>query len=211
MNLFRYSGDDPVNRSDPDGTYARGFGWSNEDWAKYQCIQEEATKVVGGAAKRIEDAQEHGGKEMRQLTKDFEKVFGPGSATTANLQQVHDTLRGMETALRDNGQLGYFANAVTRADARANGGSSRAGWTYASDRRSIYINTEHSAFGTARTIDHAIHESSHNMGTIDAGFRGINAYRHSDDIDREYFNTLPFRHPDQALHNADTLTSFVIP
>jgi len=213
MNLFRYVNDDPVDRSDPMGTYAQGSGWNKDDWAKYKSAQEDAAKVTGGAADRIETAMQNGGKELNALKKDFERVYGPGSATEANLRQVGNTLRGMETALRDNGQLGYYANAATNANAIANGGSKdSAAWTFPSDRHSIYVNTDHPGFGKPALVGDVIHESSHNLGLIDAkSDRGAKAYRHGSLSDQGYFKQLPFKEPDKALQNADTLTSFVVP
>ena len=205
-NLYRYCHNAPEDFNDPMGTYAQGSGWNKDNWEKYQSAQEKAAKVTGGAADRIETAMKNGGKELSALKKDFERIYGPGSATKANLRQVGNTLWGMETALRDNGQLGYYANAATNANAIAHGGSKdSAAWTFPSDTHSIYVNTDHTNFGKPGLVGNVIHESSHNLGLIDAkSDRGAKAYRHGSLTDQAYFKQLPFKEPDKALQNADT-------
>ena len=214
MNLYRYCDDDPVDHTDPMGTYAQGSGWNKDNWEKFRSVQENAAKVTGTAADRIESALKNGGKELDALKKDFERVYGPGSATEKNLREVGTTLRGMETALRDNGQLGYYANAATKADAVSQGLSKdTAAWTYPSDRHSLIVNTDHTNFGKPSLVGTVIHESSHNLGLIDAtrDKGGVKAYRHGNLVEQAYFKQLPFKEPDKALRNADTLTSFVVP
>jgi RHS repeat-associated protein len=211
MNLFRYCGDDPIDRSDPTGLYAQGYGWSAAQWSVFERAQGAAAQALEKASNRIDNSLKDGGKELTSLKKDFEKVYGNGSATTKNMSEVSETMKKMDRALRDNGRLGFFANAVTAADARAVKSSSVAGYTYASDAKSIYINTDHRSFGTSLTTDAVMHESGHNAGLIDVTYRGINAYRRGDYIDRESFRGLPARNPAAALTNSDTLVSFVIP
>lgn len=213
LNLYRYCIGNPVLHIDPMGTYAQGSGWNKENWDKFKDAQEHGAKVTGGAADRIENALKNGGKELDSLKKNFEGIYGPGSATEKNLREVDTTLRGMEGALRDNGQLGYYANAATKADAIANGGSKdSAAWTFPSDRHSLYVNTDHANFGKPSLVGTVIHETSHNLGLIDAvNDRGTRAYRHGDLNQQAYFKNLPFKEPEKALRNADTLTSFVVP
>ncbi len=214
MNFYRYCRNDPVNHTDPMGTYAQGAGWNKDSWEKFQSAQENAAKVTGGAAERIASALKNGGKELESLKRDFERVYGPGSATEKNLQEVGTTLKGMETALRDNGQLGYYANAANKAETIAQGLSKdTAAWTVPSDRHSLYVNTDHENFGKPSLVGTVIHESSHNLGLIDAkrDKGGVKAYRHGDLTQRAYFKQLPFKEPEKALRNADTLTSFIVP
>jgi RHS repeat-associated protein len=212
MNLFRYCGDDPVDGSDPTGLYAEGSGWTKENWEKYQAAQDKAANATGGAADRIESALKNGGKELSAFNKDFEKVYGPGSATETNLRQVDKTLRGMETALRDDGTLGYYANAATMKETLSNGLSKdTAAWTRPSDRHSMYVNLDHENFGKSALAGSLVHESSHNLGLIDVKYRGVTANRHGNLTDQAYFKQLPFREPNKALQNAETLTSFVVP
>jgi RHS repeat-associated protein len=211
-NLYRYCHNDPEDFSDPMGTYAQGLGWNKEDWNNYQSSQEQAASITGGAADRIENALKNGGKDLNALKKDFERVYGPGSATEAHLRQVGNTLRGMETALRDNGKLGYYANAKTNRDANAHGGSKdSAAWTNPSDKHTINVNTQHPTFGKPALVGSLIHETGHNFGLIDAKYRGATAYSRGNLYDQAYFKQLPFKEPEKALQNADHMVSFMIP
>jgi RHS repeat-associated protein len=199
LNLYRYCGNDPANKSDPQGTYGQGAGFTPQQWKEFDQAQKKGAEAIAKALKNMNP-------------KTFEKTFGPGSATKENMQKVADTLRNMEFALRDNGDNGYFANATTDEDVQSRGLSSRtAGFVTPGDNKSIYINVDHPAFGSPLTVNAVVHESGHNMGLIDFTVQRLGAYQHGDDWEKDLFRSLPTRFPAAALTNSDTVTSFVLP
>ncbi len=192
-NFYRYCHNDPVNHLDPSGTYGRGAGFSDDQWKKFEGAQETGAKAIE--------------KTLANMNpKAFEKTFGPGSATPANMQRIAETLRGILGALRDNGKGGYFANAASL------GQSSRlGGFVYPSDNKSIYINVDNQAFGGPLTANAAVHESGHNMGLVDFKIQRLGAYQHGDSWEQDLFRWLPSHNSAAALTNADTVTSLVFP
>ena len=220
MNLFRYCGDDPVDRTDPTGLYARGTGWSDKDWALFSNSQPGAADAAEKALAITERALANGGKVMEDAQKAFEKAFGSGSAKRENLVEIARKLQGMAEALRDNGAKGYYANAVTDAYMKSVKQPGMAGLAWSNDPKSIYINTEARSFNSvskAGSPDQTrqwimTHESSHNFGQDDIRGKFGRAYKNSNDPGQAAsFQRLPNENPAGALRNADTLTSFVFP
>jgi RHS repeat-associated protein len=216
MNLFRYCGDDPVDRSDPTGLYARGSGWSARDWNFFEQSQTAAAAATEQALAKTERALANGGKAMEDAKAAYEKAFGAGSATRENLAQIAKTLQHMEEALRDDGSKGYYANAVYLGAKSMQ--PEKGGYADRSDRKSIYINVDSRAFresGPWGSADQGrqwvmTHESSHNFGTEDKIGKGtlLGAYKFAHPTQ---FQRLPNTDPEKALQNADTVTSFVYP
>jgi RHS repeat-associated protein len=217
MNLFRYCDDAPVDLSDPMGLYARGSGWSARDWDFFDQSQRAAADATEQALAKTERALANGGKAMEDAKAAYEKAFGPGSATRENLARIAMTLQHMEEALRDDGSKGYYANAVYLGNKKSMQ-PEKGGYTYSSDRKSIYINVDSRAFresGPWGSADQGrqwitTHESSHNFGTEDKIGKGTSlpAYKFAYPTQ---FKRLPNMHPEKALQNADTVTSFVYP
>jgi RHS repeat-associated protein len=199
LNLYRYCGNDSVNKSDPEGTYGQGAGFTPQQWKTFDQAQKAGAEAIDKALKNM-------------TPKTFEKTFGPGSATKENMQKITQTLRDMAFALRDNGDNGYFANATTAEDVQSRGLPQRtSGFVSPPDNKSIYINVDHPSFGGPLTVNAAVHESGHNMGLIDFAVQRLGAYQHGDYWERGLFQSLPTRFPAAALTNSDTVTSYVLP
>jgi len=187
MNLFRYCGNDPINRSDPLGLYGMGTGWNEKDWKRFDIAQQ-------AAAARLEKASE------KMDPKVFEKVFGKGSATPENLAKVQHTMQAMAAALRDDGTKGFVANAFSDPK------SSTLGVGNVSGNR-IRINVGHRLFGGPVTLTQTVgHESVHNAGLNHV--IGTDApYRFGTEHQRGIYKNLPttdrLRNPDNYMEFAE--------
>ena len=185
LNLYRYCGDDPVNKSDPLGLYGMGKGWTEEQWKKFNTAQL-------AAASRLEKAS------AKMDAKVFEKVFGKGSATPENMAKVQQTMQGMAAALRDDGTKGYVANAFSDPKSRTLGTGTLNG-------TKITINVGHPGFGVSGTLIQTVgHESGHNLGLDHAP--GANAaYKYGTEAQREIYKNLPTA---ERLNNPDNYMEF---
>ena len=185
INLFRYCGDDPVNRSDPLGLYGMGTGWTQEQWKKFNTAQQAAASKLEKASAKMD-------------AKVFEKVSGKGSATPENMAKVQRTMQGMAAALRDDGTKGYFANARPQEQ------SSVMGWG-ATPGKTVWINTAHSSFGKIGAQSWNVgHESGHNMG-LRHGVGDNAAYKYGNPAQKEVYKNLP---PADRLLNPDHYMDF---
>jgi RHS repeat-associated protein len=182
-NLYRYCHNDPVNKSDPTGLYGRGDGFTDKEWEKFNKAQQDAANKIEKAAAKMD-------------TKVFEKVFGKGTATPANLAKVAKTMQKMVGALRDNGAKGFIAHATHQWAIHARGLPHD---TLAHTRINstvIYVNEDHSRAGVGSSLSWAAgHESGHDFGLRDE------AYRHQTQL-------YPLLTPTQRLQNADSFMDF---
>jgi RHS repeat-associated protein len=218
-NIYRFCNNNAVNRTDPTGLYARGSGWSASDWVFFEQSQTAAADATEQALAKTERALANGGKAMEDAKAAYEKAFGAGSAARENLAQIAKTLQRMGEALRDDGSKGYYANAVYLGTKSMQ--PEKGGYTYSSDRKSIYINVDSSMFrngGPWGSVDQGrqwvmTHESSHNFETEDKTGKGTSqpAYKYGSPPMQTAFKRLPNYDPAKALRNADTVTSFVYP
>jgi RHS repeat-associated protein len=185
-NLYRYCHNDPVNRSDPDGLYGRGDGFSDDQWKRFDRAQQDAASKIEKAAAKMD-------------TKIFEKVFGKGSATRENLSRVSHTMQKMAAALRDDGSKGYIANATHAWAIHARGMNENTMGHTKVNGTMIRINVDHPLYGNNFRLGWtAGHESGHDAGLRDE------AYKHQTELYRGLT-------PAQALRNADSYMDFANP
>ena len=205
FNLFRYCGNDPIDFTDPTGTYGEGTGWSPDQWKSFNDAQQAAAQQVSNAVAKLNKALGAGkdSKAFKSESKAFEKTFGKGTGTAENMARKAGELRTMLEALRDDGSKGYYANAVTNADMVAAGRPGANGMTYPSDRKSIYLNVERGF-----SLNALKHETAHNAGLTDVRFNGYVPYRYGQQPNQDAFVRLPIERPDLALENADTLADY---
>jgi len=236
-NLFRYVGNEPLDRTDPMGlvgidnwtsytdvppppppvtvapaataaaaqqtssismAYARGSGFTDSQWKKFDQAQQGAANRLANASARIDNALEHGGKELNAVTKAFEKVFGRDSATAENMSKRSGIMKGMMTALRDDGSKGYIANAMSE--------SSRTLGRGVVGGKTIEINVAHRSFGDSSALTWAAgHESGHNMGLGHGTLNGVTAYKYGNEAERSAYKNLP---PSERLGNPDNYMDF---
>jgi RHS repeat-associated protein len=185
LNLYRYCHNNPINHSDPMGTYAQGRGWTDETWKQFKAAQEYAAGVLERASKVIDPER-------------FEKVFGPGTATPENMNQVSLTMQKMAVALRDDGTKGYVADAYS--------GSKRGigGWGTV-DGKNVLINTAHRAlWGSPSMRAWTVgHEAGHNAGLTHSMENPAQKYANGNANDA--YKTLP---PALRLKNPDHFMDF---
>jgi RHS repeat-associated protein len=185
LNLYGYCHNNPINHSDPMGTYAQGRGWTEETWKQFKAAQEYAAGILERASRVIDPER-------------FEKVYGPGTATPENMNQVSLTMQKMAAALRDDGTKGYVANAYVDSKSRTGGFAPVPGKT-------ITINTGHGAlWGSPSMRAWTVgHEAGHNAGLEHS--RDNPAQKYANGNANEAFKTLP---PAQRLHNPDHFMDF---
>ena len=211
-NLYRYCGNDWANRTDPMGLYAIGEGFAPDAKNDFERAQQEAAHQVEKAADKLEHALEKGGKELSNMSKSFDKVFGNGAGTQQNMTKILKAARTMVTALRDRGALGYVAHGrpawwfSAQRNSHGRDNVLGVGAVTFTDRRGrehigkdVWINIEHPKFDDRSTLRWAAaHESAHNAG---AGAAGIDVYKYKPE-----YQTLT---PEQRLDNADSHVDFL--
>ena len=186
-NLFRYCRNDPLDMTDPMGTYGMGSGWDPRLWQKFDQAQKAAAQQVQSASAKIDQAladkaaANKVGKESKDFkseTKAFEKAFGKGTGTAENMAKVSNTYKRMVTALRDNGSKGYIANALTAKEVAAKGWDAYLFGRGAMPGKTIQINVDHPLFNTQPALSWtAGHEASHNMGVNDYSYKWQPGYK----------------------------------
>jgi RHS repeat-associated protein len=204
-NLFRYCHNDPLDFTDPMGTYAMGSGWNAWQWQQFNQAQQGAAQRIQNASDKIDKAladkaaADKTGKESKtfsSMSKAFEKTFGKGSDTAENMAKVSQTYKQMVTALRDNGLKRYIANAMTAKEVAAKGWDANLFGRGVIGGKKIQINVDHPLFNTPSALSWtAGHESSHNARVGDYAYRWQSML----------YNSLT---PKQRLDNADSYMDF---
>jgi len=195
MNLFRYVGDDPLDGSDPDGMYARGSGWTDAEWKRFNQAQMGGAGALDKAAAITEMAL-RSGKGLDAAKKAFEDAFGKGTATKENMANISQKMKEMAAALKGSEKIAYR---ITNADlgpkhlpADTIGHALRSG-------KGIEINVEHKMFENPSELKWTtVHESGHNFG-----LRDIVAKENA-----TAFKSLPATNPRGALQNCDTVVDY---
>jgi RHS repeat-associated protein len=191
-NWFRYCGNDPWDRTDPMGLYGMGPGFTPEQWKKFDKAQQAAAARSAAAAERI-DKTLASAKGDKSTTKAFEKVFGKGSATAENMSKVSQTLKGMVTALRDDGPKGYFASGISGAEVARQGFNPTTTFGIgAISGKTIQANLDHRSYGDQSALTWtAGHESAHNFGLEHGRINGVTAYKYGNAAERQTYKDLP--------------------
>jgi RHS repeat-associated protein len=167
INLYAYVGNDPVNKSDPTGTYGRGSGFTDKEWKNFNKMQNQtATDMEQRAAK---------------LDQKADKQEAKGKNGAGAMRQKATSLRGGAAALRSDGSDGKMANVVSQSAYTAMGGS--AGGVARADvgGNSMWLNRGRidSWGGNTKMGRWGVgHESLHTYGLHDQkGFNNQTAYR----------------------------------
>ncbi|RYY02166.1 MAG: hypothetical protein EOO53_14115 [Gammaproteobacteria bacterium] len=102
MDLYSYVGNDPMNGTDPTGTYGMGTGWNDESWKKFNKVQQ-------AAAARME-------KAATGLNAKADKLDKGGKGGGDEKRAQANSLSAGAKALRSDGSDGKVANALSKGD-----------------------------------------------------------------------------------------------
>ena len=197
---------------DPTGEYGRGTGFSDKEWKKFNKSQQKAADKIGKAAGHLRSAaiKTRAGDKLSRAEKKIVKKFKKsvdGNATADQLDQVAGNLEDSATALRDDGSLGYTANAETADQWSANGYSSSAAARAVRGGQTVTVNLGHSSRYSKHVLSH---ESLHNVGGFgDQRLGGHKAYKYGDREQRRALKKLPHQRPDLAIRNPDSILGVV--
>jgi uncharacterized protein RhaS with RHS repeats len=197
-NLYRYCGNDPVDRTDPMGLYKIGTGLSPEEKKQTEAAQKfTADKLEKGVA-AIEYAIAAGKDSgpFGLVKRDFEGVFHK-PVTIEDLAKYAKAASNMITALRDDGTKGYVISGKNQAYFSKNGHPNDV-MLAGVGGKSILLNTTW-AFKPEKELGFSVawgigHEAAHNAGIPGDVYRNDPGYK-----------TLPSQ---QALRNADSYIDF---
>ncbi len=205
-----YANNNPFKFTDPDGRYARGSGFTNKEWNRFNRAQRRSAKSMDNAARKISRALETG-KRIKRVTKAFERVFGKGNGTAENMTAVASSLTSMADVLKDDGTNGFTASGQSQSDMTALLGRDATDVLAAGEvgGNNIYVNTGHASFTDSAELGRSTgHESAHNVGMRDQRVNGVTAYKYGTDAQRAAFGSLPTIDPAAALVNPDTVMDF---
>jgi RHS repeat-associated protein len=168
MNLFRYCGDDPVDRTDPTGLFGRRPGeWTDEEWKKIKMNQDKAIDIAQRGKDAIDHARDHpDDKSSKSAIEAFKKTFGP--ATAENMAKISNDLAKKLAALRDDGTHGYWVHPTNDAKIAALGKDPNRvpAYTYRGDKN-IWVNVQHRPGWSNYVLTWAIdHEAGHSAALL---------------------------------------------
>lgn len=188
---------------------ARGTGFTDQQWKKFDRAQQSAAKGLEKAAAKITGALATG-NGLKGVTRSFERNFGKGSGTSENMAKAASDMSGMAGALRNTGSDAIPANGMTTSQIDAAYGGDNTGTLAAvptSRPTQVIVNTSHSQFGSLSTLSWAAgHETSHAvLGYKDTLFNGAKGYKFGSPEERDSFENFPSQ---QRLTNPDHLMDF---
>ena len=206
FNRYWYANDNPYRFVDPDGRFSRGTGFSDKQWKRFDSAQQGAAGSLDKAAAKIDRALTTG-KGMNGVVRSFERNFGAGSATPANLAQVSSDMKSMAGVLRDTSSTAVPANgmsATAMTAAYANMTPNVLAGVPTTGPAQVVVNLDHGSFNSSSKLTWGIgHESGHvALGYKDQRFNGIPAYKYGSDPQQNSFRDLP---SGQRLINPDHL------
>jgi hypothetical protein len=167
MNWYAYTGNDPVNRSDPTGTYGRGSGFDDDEWKRFNEIQKKAATAMENRAGKFEAKAD--------------KLDAKGKDGGDALRTKAGYLNAGASALRSNGSDGKIANAVSGSVyASMPGHSPNGAASVANNGPIMTVNIDNkNAWGrnAGEVSQRAVgHESLHTAGLNDQKLNNVKAY-----------------------------------
>lgn len=209
FNRYQYANDNPFAYVDPEGTYARGTGFTDSQWNTVDRAQNSIAKKLEEAADRIDSALNTGDR-LKAVTKRFERTFGDGTATRSNMSAMANDFRLMAVALRDSGSGGYVANGMNAQQWAAANRQADALASASVGGMLMTINLDHARFEDAYVLSWAVgHEAAHNIGKQHGVWNNVTAYRYGLPAQRQVYRDLADLSPSEALHNPDHFLKFL--
>jgi RHS repeat-associated protein len=197
INLYAYVGNDPVNKTDPDGKYGRGSGFSDKEWKKYDEMQKIAAKHMDKRADKLMS------KSLKQDIK--------GKSDGDKLRAEARALRAGAEALKSDGSDGKLANVVDEAAYMAKGHDPDAVASAEVGGKMMWLNRARIEVwsGNSMIARWVVgHESLHTAGYRDQrGLNGEKAYRRGREDQREAYQGM--RNTPQSAINPDHLMDLV--
>ena len=199
FNRYAYTMNDPVNFIDPTGMYARGSGFTDEQWEKFDQVQNQAASDMRSTA-----------SDLMSEAIGLEKL-GDRDAANGLRAEARSLIAGAEVLSGDEftanvGNLGANEGSGTPAavDPETRNVTVDMGHTVWSDSPSPFPEfvIGHESLHSAGLLGHASDE-------IRAGVRR-NAYRYGDANERQAYRNIPMGSP-RARRNPDHLMSRVYP
>lgn len=199
MDLYAYVGNDPVNKTDPTGTYGRGDGFSDEQWKKFDKAQKAAATAMDKKASKLESKAN--------------KLDSKGKPGGDRLRSEANSLKAGAASLRSDGSDGKFAYAESGENYAACYPVSAGGAAFVpqSNKNIMIINLSSEAWGSSSILRWAVgHESLHSTGADLLDQRGSNgerAYKYGTKDQKASFREL--RDTDKGAINPDNLMDLV--
>jgi hypothetical protein len=198
VNLYAYVNNDPLNRSDPDGQYGRGTGFSDNEWKKFDRLQKDVAKSMD--------------KRADSLQKKADKLDAKGKPGGDRLHAAASNLREGAKALNSNGSDGRVANAVSSADYQAAGGTKNGAAFAKGDQMTVNKGNSNAWGGHDDvTVKWVLgHESLHTGAHLsDEGFNNVKSYAFGEPEERRMFQLM--RGTLDGSYKPDNLMDLVLP
>jgi RHS repeat-associated protein len=218
LNKYSYVRNSPVVHTDPDGRYARGAGFTDCQWKRFDAAQKNAAKRIRKVADKLNKAAEalkKGGvpdRATRKTVKQFEKATGEGNGTAANLLAAASGLTQAADALQAGTGSQYVATGLNMAQSVAEGRDSGVAASAAVGGTTIRVVVDHFAQSNPMLAEHtAAHEALHNAGYPDQLVPGGEGKAYKYGKDRGALRKLRDVSPSLALVNPDNLLQMVFP
>ncbi|GGD39758.1 RHS repeat-associated core domain-containing protein [Pseudoxanthomonas indica] len=216
FNAYWYAANNPYSFTDPDGRYARGSGWTDDQWNAFDSAQQAAANQVDQAAVQLAAALAD--NNLQSLSPEWQAVFGD-SLTSENVSTMHSQLSGISDALRaTDASTGFVANAMTTEQAVAQYGSSASGGffmftpnesAFPGQGSSLVVNATSNAMGNSSVLRWAVtHDAGHGgAGLADMGINNVTGYTMGNRASQEVYQRM-LGNP-ATIRNAESVTDFV--